>query len=190
MGVRHRTHGTSPACHTQVDELAVSDTHRIFVAWTRYGTQLGSPGAGGTAGPGDSSSSSSGSSKQQHSQWLGAGGAPVRQGSPAGPAAAAGGGGSAPLPPSYHSGLIRGVDLITFNHDRSRILEVRRGARRVRSRGGERAIGLSGACGGGSGWGPRRTSCAHSAAYGGCGSSTWVVTARGWAGNILTAHMP
>ncbi len=136
-------HDTPAACRTQVDEVAVSDTHRIFVAWTRYGTQLGSPGAGGAAGPGDSSSSSSGSSssnssgssnstKQQHHQWLGVGGAPVRQGGRAVPSAAAaaaagGGGGAPPVPPSYHSGLIRGVDLITFNHDRSRILEVRRG---------------------------------------------------------------
>ncbi|GLC37360.1 hypothetical protein PLESTB_001595600 [Pleodorina starrii] len=84
-----------PDFYMEVEELAVSDTHRIFVNWVSHGTQLG------PASPADSSPAAPSAS------------------STSGPASTA-----ANAAPSHHNSSIHGVDVITFNHDRSRMLEV------------------------------------------------------------------
>ncbi|PNH10731.1 hypothetical protein TSOC_002513 [Tetrabaena socialis] len=79
-----------------VDEVAVSDSHRIFVHWTSHGTQLQAPHTPPAAA---------------HRPALAAAAATAA----AAPASSA---------PSHHNSQTQGVDIITFNHDRSRILEV------------------------------------------------------------------
>ncbi|GFR42072.1 hypothetical protein Agub_g2893, partial [Astrephomene gubernaculifera] len=146
-----------PDLHIEVDEVAVSDSHRIFAAWTARGTpaelvleqhrlpyhQPPAP----TSWPSASSASShpTGRSSSQHPQLPSA--QPHNQlhnhnhrssrnqpgflharapqeaawvtGTPAAPAIVAGG--SAP----HVAGLVlHGVDVITFNYDRSRIAEI------------------------------------------------------------------
>ncbi|EFJ48802.1 hypothetical protein VOLCADRAFT_90664 [Volvox carteri f. nagariensis] len=92
-----------PDFYVEVEELAVSDKHRIFVNWVSHGTQLEAP----PAAPADVST---GPAAWKHGRSL----------SPTSAHASV----SAAAPPSYHNNLVRGVDVITFNHDRSRMLEV------------------------------------------------------------------
>ncbi|KAG2495354.1 hypothetical protein HYH03_006623 [Edaphochlamys debaryana] len=70
-----------PDYWVEVEDLAASDTHRLFVSWVGHGTQM-------EAATGDSS--------------------------------AAGGGASA----SLHNNTVRGVDIVTFTLDRSKIQEI------------------------------------------------------------------
>ncbi|GLI59617.1 hypothetical protein VaNZ11_001482, partial [Volvox africanus] len=101
-----------PDYYVEVEELAVSDTHRIFVSWVSHGTQLEAPTLDSasithmalSAGAG-SAASQKHHQDPQHQAYLST--------KP-----------TANMAPSYHNSLVHGVDVITFNHDRSRMLEV------------------------------------------------------------------
>ncbi|KXZ44711.1 hypothetical protein GPECTOR_63g38 [Gonium pectorale] len=145
-----------PDYYIEVDEVAVSDTHRLFVSWTSHGTQLEAPDPWVAANayhphPGhhtphpaqpDAATSASASrtlkpaptqphhvygekrplfapASPLYSQPSGAG-----QLSPAAPASPSGAASASSSAPSYHNSLVHGVDIITFNRDRSKILEV------------------------------------------------------------------
>ncbi|GIL97662.1 hypothetical protein Vretimale_3243, partial [Volvox reticuliferus] len=99
-----------PDYYIEVGELAVSDTHRIFVTWVSHGTQLEAPtldsaSSNHTAPSAGAASAASQKHQQDHHQH--------HNPKP-----------TANVAPSYHNSLVHGVDVITFNHDRSRMLEV------------------------------------------------------------------
>lgn len=99
------------------------DTHKVYVSWVSCGTQLEAPAVAAAAAAAVASPSS----------WLSTGGrvspptvaASALSGlSLAGSSSGAASSAAASGPPSYHNNLVRGVDMITFNLDRTRIKEV------------------------------------------------------------------
>ncbi|KAG2439928.1 hypothetical protein HXX76_004047 [Chlamydomonas incerta] len=113
-----------PDYFMRVEEVAVCDTHKVYVSWVSCGTQLEAPAAAAAAAVAATSPSS----------WLSAGGRvspPTAAASALSSLSAAGSSSGASLPsaaasgpPSYHNNLVRGVDIISFNVDRTRIKEI------------------------------------------------------------------
>ncbi|KAG2431692.1 hypothetical protein HYH02_013269 [Chlamydomonas schloesseri] len=104
-----------PDYFIRVEEVAVCDTHKVYVSWVSCGTQL----------EGAAPAAAAAAAVVAPSSWLGGSGG--GRGSPPVTAASAlsglSGGGAASAA-SYHNNLVRGVDIISFNVDRTRIKEV------------------------------------------------------------------